>query len=235
MSVERLKPIGPEIWIADGDCVDFYGFAYPTRSVIIRLASGDVWFWSPIAYDEDLHRAISDIGPIKHLVSPNKIHHLFLGDWKKSVPDAEIWGPRSTIKKRKDLDFEAPLTDEAPSAWRDELDQFHFTGSFFLDEVVFFHRPSKTAILADLSENFSDRFLHDHWSWWQRPIARIWGIVEGKGYAPLEWRLSFVRKGHARLEKEKLLECDPEKVIMAHGTPALSGGADYLRTALQWL
>ena len=80
-----------------------------------------------------------------------------------------------------------------PDAWALEIDQAWFRGSLFLDEIVFFHRPSRTAILADMSENFSDAFLKRHWAGWMRPIAHVWGIVKGKGYAPLEWRLSVSR------------------------------------------
>jgi hypothetical protein len=32
-----------------------------------------------------------------------------------------------------------------------------------MDEVVFFHRPSGTAIVADLIQTFSDHFLREHW------------------------------------------------------------------------
>jgi hypothetical protein len=73
-----------------------------------------------------------------------------------------------------------------------------FRGSPLLDEIVFFHRPSRTAVLADLSENFEEAFLRRHWSWWQRPIARLWKIVEPYGYAPLEWRLSWRNRAPAR-------------------------------------
>jgi hypothetical protein len=32
-----------------------------------------------------------------------------------------------------------------------------------MDEIVFFHRKSRTAVLANLSENFSNRWLLEHW------------------------------------------------------------------------
>jgi hypothetical protein len=32
-----LEVIGDSIWLVEGDVVDFYGFPYPTRSVIVRL------------------------------------------------------------------------------------------------------------------------------------------------------------------------------------------------------
>ncbi|MBS0242834.1 MAG: DUF4336 domain-containing protein, partial [Proteobacteria bacterium] len=73
-----LNPIGDAIWIADGGDVSFHGFPYPTRMVIVRLACGDLWVWSPIALSADLAAAVLEIGPVAHLVSPNKLHRLFL-------------------------------------------------------------------------------------------------------------------------------------------------------------
>jgi len=230
-----LDPLGPNIWLADGGIVDFYGFAYPTRMAIIRLDNGDLWIWSPVALTEELATAVNALGPVKHLVSPNKIHHLFLSDWQAAYSDAALWGPESTVKKREDLDFAGSLTDDAPPAWQGQIDQYLFANSSFLEEIAFFHRASSTVIFADLSENFSATFLEKHWSWWQRPIARLWKIVEGKGYAPLELRATFRNRETARAKLHDLIAADPHRVVMAHGEIAREHGTDYLRQAFAWL
>lgn len=233
--MNRLVPIGENIWLVEGDVVSFYGFAYPTRMVVVRLGNGLVWVWSPIGLSANLRSEVDEIGRVAHLVSPNKIHHLYLQDWKASYPAAKLWGLQSTIRKRRDLDFQAPLTDESPDEWAGDLDQFWFTGSPALDEVVFLHRPSRTAILADLSENFSEGFLQEHWAPWQRAIARIWKIVEPWGYAPLELRVSWWKRAGARAPLGRLLETNPEQVVMAHGEWQRDGGRAYLEKAFAWL
>lgn len=231
----RLERIGEDIWLADGGCVSFYGFPYPTRAILIRLRSGELWFWSPIAWDRNLAAEIDALGPLRHLVSPNKLHHLFLADWKLAYPRAFVWGPRSTIGKRKDLSFDGVLTDDAPEAWRGQIEQFRVHGSPFLDEMTFFHRASRTLILADLSENFSESFLKAHWPAWKRVIARAWKIVEGRGYAPLEWRLSFLDRSSIRRAKARWLELDPENVVMAHGTWQAGNGRGFVEQAFAWV
>ena len=230
-----LLSIGENIWIAEGNCVSFHGFPYPTRSVVVRLASGEVWIWSPIAMDLGLAEDIDRIGAIRHLISPNKIHHLFLRDWKARYPQARLGGPASTIAKRPDLCFEVALTDDAPPVWRDEIDQIWVRGSLFLDEVTFFHRPSRTLILADLSENFSDRFLREHWSAWKRTVARLWKITEPWGYAPLEWRLSFLDRTSLRRAKARWISLDPANVVMAHGEWQAGEGRAYIERAFAWV
>ena len=152
----RLELIDDTIWVAEGETVNFYGFPYPTRSVVIRLPSNTLWIWSPIALTQALRDEIEALGNVVYLVSPNKLHHLYLKDWKAAFPRASLWGPRSTIAKRRDLAFQRALDDEPPPEWAAAIDQAWFRGSPFLDEIEFFHKPSATAIIADMSQNFID-------------------------------------------------------------------------------
>ncbi len=230
-----LEKIDDSLWLVEGEIVSFYGFPYPTRSVIVRLVSGDLWVWSPIKLDQELRAELDHLGPVRHLVSPNKIHHLYLQYWKAAYPEAQLWGPASTIRKRRDLKFREPLRDDAPAEWGADIDLAWFRGSFAMDEVVFFHRPSETVIVADLIEAFSDRFLREHWRWWQRPLAHLDGIVAAKALAPLEWRLSFLNRAPARKARSKVLGWRCERVIMAHGEWWRSDGRALLQSSLGWL
>lgn len=230
-----LEKLGPDLWVAEGQCVNFHGFPYPTRSVIVRLMNQDIWVWSPIEISEPLAGAVEELGPVKHLVSPNKIHHLFLSQWHERFPDALVWGPKTIQEKRRDLQFQPALGGTAPKAWRDEIEQFHIEGSFAMDEILFIHKKSKTLILADFSENFGKQFLEENWRGWQRWIARRWGIVAGKGYAPLDWRLSFLSRGKLRALRRDLLTRDIDRVVMAHGEIQRSDGIRFLQTSLEWI
>ena len=230
-----LIQVDTDIWIAEGDIVSFFGFAYSTRCVIVRLPDRSLWIWSPIKLSEGLRNAVASLGAPHHFVSPNKLHHLYLQDWIQEWPGALLWGPKTTIDKRRDLTFQPPLADKAPAAWQGCFDMVRFTGSIFMDELVFFHRPSRTVILADLSENFDDRFLTSHWKPWQVWIARRWGITTAKGYAPLEWRLSFIDRAKARSARNRILAWNAERVIMAHGEWQKSNGRAYLEQAFSWI
>lgn len=230
-----LVAIGENIWMIDGDNVSFHGFAYPTRSVIVRFPDGGLWIWSPIKLSDQLRSEIESLGQPAHLVSPNKLHHLFLKEWHAAFPDAELWGPASTIAKHRDLPFRPPLTDEPPAPWARQIDQCWVRGSFTMDEIVFFHRPSRTAILADISQNFSSRWLRDNWASWQRPIAYLSDIVEDKGSAPFDWRLTFIGRKPLREAKAKILGWNPQKVVMAHGEWQANDGREFLARAFEWM
>jgi hypothetical protein len=230
-----LEQIHEALWLADGEIVSFYGFPYPTRSVVARLESGGLWVWSPIKLVPELRAELDRIGPVCHLVSPNKLHHLYLQEWNAAYPEAQLWGPQSTIRKRAELKFQEPLGDSAPSQWQPDIDQAWFRGSIVMDEVVFFHRPSRTAIFADLIQTLGDRLIREHWRWWQRRLAGIEGIVARKGLAPLEWRLSFLNRAPARAARAKALSWDCERVIMAHGEWRRANGHAFMERSLDWL
>ena len=230
-----LEEIGESLWLAEGEIVSFHGFPFPTRCVVARLEDGGLWVWSPTKLTRALRDGVDRLGRVAHLVSPNKLHHLYLAAWKAAYPSARIWGPASTIRKVRSLAFEPPLEDDAPAAWRLAIEQAWFRGSMVMDEVVFFHRPSRTVILADLIENFPERFLEEHWAWWQRPLGRLDGITTASARAPLEWRLSFLDRSLARAARRKMLAWDCTQVVMAHGEWQRRGGQAFLARSFSWL
>lgn len=84
----RLEQIHHALWLVEGEIVSFWGFPYPTRSVIARLSSGDLWVWSPVRLSPDLRAELAELRPVRHLVSPNKLHHLYLAQWRAAYPQA---------------------------------------------------------------------------------------------------------------------------------------------------
>ncbi len=231
----RLETIDEQLWLADGEIVDFHGFAYPTRCVIVRLSDDRLWVWSPIELADELRADVDALGQVAHLVSPNKLHHLHLAEWKAAYPAAKLWGPPSTIKKFPAMAFAGALGDAAPPDWSSDIDQVWFRGSFAMDEVVFFHRRSRTAIFGDLIQAFDADFLRRRWSWWRRPLARLGGISAANPGTPSDWRSSFHNRRAARAERAKVLSWPCERVIIAHGEWPREGGRDFIRRALSWM
>ena len=230
-----LEQLGTNLWIEDGGVVSFKGFDYPTRMTIVRLADSGLWLWSPVERTAALEDEIRSLGPVRHIVSPNKLHYLFLGEWQAAFPDASLWGTAATIAKRKELRFAGALTDEPPAEWKGQIDQFYFTNSLFMDELIFFHPASRTAIIADLSQTFSEAFLKRHWPWWMRPIARLSKMFEGWGYPPIDYRLSFRNRASARPKIRELIGKRPEHVVVALGEIVRTDGEAFLRRAFSWL
>lgn len=226
-----LQAFGPSLYLADGPTVPFLTIPYPTRMVVVRLMDGSVWVWSPVALTPDLARAVEAIGPVRHIVSPNKIHHLFLKEWAERWPDARLYAPPGLAARKPALHFDADLDDVADSAWAAEIDQTIFRGSLAMEEVAFFHRPSRTAIFCDLVQRHDPARMKGL----RGMIMRLDGLVGESGSTPREWRASFLRRRPARAARARVLAWEPERLVIAHGACAEQNATQILTRALAWI
>lgn len=238
--LSTLKPIGDDIWIVDGPIVEMalYGASvpFPTRMTIIRLSGGELFVHSPTELAPALREQVDSLGPVRHLISPNKIHYAHIGAWQRAYPDATAWaspGVRERAAGQKiEVRFDEDLADEPPSAWRDDVDQLQFHGSSFLTEVVFFHRATRTLLLADLIENFEAERIPKA----LRVVAKLGGALDPDGKAPLDLRATFVfQKRKARVSFERMKAWRPEQIVLSHGRWYERDGARELERAFRWL
>jgi hypothetical protein len=226
-----LTEIDRDIWIAEGPSVSFFGFPYPTRMTLVRLSDGGLWLCSPVELTDVLADEVRALGPLQHLVSPNKIHHLFLGHWAQEWPEAKLWASPGLARRRRDLSFHGELGDAAEPAWEKDIDQVIFRGSFAMEEVVFFHHASRSAIITDLVQKFDPATLRG----WRGLLMRLDGLVGPEGSTPREWRLTFWNRRAAREALRKALSWDPQRLIIAHGQCVSENGREALARSLSWI
>ena len=232
MAINALRKFGENIWTAEGPPVSFYGMPYPVRMTVIKLDNGDLFIHSPIAPDGELLKQVKALGPVKYLVSPNKIHHLYMGDWQQLFDQAKMFASPGLRKKRADLEFDADLQDRPEEEWESEIDQLVFAGSRAVSEVVFFHHQSKTLILTDLIENFDP----DWFPGWKGWLAKIGRIVAPDGQAPLDFQLSFFGRKHlARQSVERIKQWQPKNIIIAHGACYKGNAMSEIKRAFRWV
>jgi hypothetical protein len=131
-------------------------YPYTNRAVVIRLDDGSLFILSPIQLTPDVRADVDKLGAVKYLVSPNHLHHLYLGDWSQAYPDAKLYASPRLPSKRKDLTFYKTLSADTPEPeWAGQIDQCLFgSGNGWIDELVFFHRASRTVIFTDLVMDF---------------------------------------------------------------------------------
>lgn len=168
---------------------------------------------------------------VRHIVSPNKIHHIFVAEWRDRWPEARMYAPPGLAQRRPDLQFDAGLGDEPDPAWAADIDQVIIRGSFAMEEAVFFHRESRTAIVCDLIQRHPEAAM----SGWKGMLMRLDGLAGDKGSTPREWRASLLRRKKARAAREKLLSWKPERLLIAHGQCAQTRANEIIDKALGWM
>ena len=226
-----LQAFAENIWIAEGPIADVAGFRYPTRMAVIRLADGGLLVWSPTALDGELMAAVRALGPVRHVVAPNALHHLHLDAWQDAFSPVRFTAPPGLRKKRPDLRFDDELTDGSVHDWSGEIDHVLVQGNLITTEVVFFHRQSQTAIFTDLIQHFSP----DWFSGWRAVIARLDLMTASHPEVPRKFRNAFVGRRAARAAVRRILEWPAERVLMAHAPPVTQDGQAFIRRAFRWL
>ncbi len=224
-----MRPVGDDIWVVDRPFrVPGIGLQVGTRMTVIRLEDGGLFLHSPVALDPELRGQLEALGPIRHAVAPNLHHHLYLSDYRE-LPDVKLYAAPGVEKKRPDLAFDAVLTDEAPEAWRGQLDQHCFRGAPFMGEVVFFHRRSGSLLLADLAFNFVE-CEHRLTRWWLKLMGGY-----GRFGQPRHVRWLFRDKAAARRSAETILAWDIQRVVVTHGVVLQQSARRVLRQAFEHL
>jgi hypothetical protein len=237
--LSTLKPVADGLWTVDGPVarmrVGPIGLPFPTRMVVVRLRSGGLWLWSPVAPTPALFAAIDALGPVEHLVSPNRMHYAGIPAWKQRYPQATAWAsPRVRERARSqriDVAFDADLGDAAAPAWAADLDQRIVRGSWYLEEAAFFHRASSTLILCDLIMALEPARVKAPLRW----LLALVGTMS-PGHTPREVRPTFWgRRGQARACLREILAWQPRRVIVAHGRGFEDDAAAQLARAFRWL
>ncbi|MDO9222522.1 MAG: DUF4336 domain-containing protein [Caulobacter sp.] len=230
-TLTSLKPFADDLWIADGPIADVAGFRYPTRMAVIRLAGGGLFVWSPVALAADLKAAVDALGPVRHVVAPNSLHHLHLGAWRQVYPEARFIAPPGLRRKRPDLRFDEDLADGSVHDWSADIDHVLVRGNLITTEVVFFHRASRTAIFTDLIQQFSPGWF----SGWRAIIARLDLMTAPQPEVPHKFRNTFVGRRAAREALRRILAWPAERVLMAHAPPVEADGQAFIRRRFGWL
>ncbi|KAI9731852.1 MAG: hypothetical protein M1818_007717 [Claussenomyces sp. TS43310] len=131
------------------------------RATIVRLTSGALAVFSPVALTPDVSAKLASMGnDLKYIAAPDMEHHIFLGEWHQAYPGAHIIGPQGLEEKRAaDPEMAEVALTTAFSA--DNKATLRIGGDFdadfdyeFVDahpnkELVFYYRPDRTLIQAD--------------------------------------------------------------------------------------
>ena len=84
-----LTAISESIWTIPAP-LSVGGLKLNTRATIVRLEDGGLWVHSPVNLTDELKDAVAALGPVRWLVSPCLLHHLYIGEWKAAFPNALI-------------------------------------------------------------------------------------------------------------------------------------------------
>jgi hypothetical protein len=175
--------------------------------------------------------AIESLGPVRGLVAPNLLHHMFLAENIAAFPQARVYAaPGLREKLESKVRVDEVLTDKPAELWAADLDQVAVGGCPSLRETVFFHRASRTLLCLDLCFN-----VHASDSAITRLFMRINGAYRSFGPSRL-FRYAILKDRRAlRASLDQILAWDFDRVTVAHGDILERGGHAALQRGFRWL
>ena len=205
------------------------GFHFPARMTVLPLADRAIALVSPIPIDEGLAAKVAALGDVKALIAPNLLHHKYLAEAIAFWSKASVLAPGALRKKRPDLRIDHPLEDGLPAEFDGAVRALKIDGAPKIDEFVFFHERTRTAVVSDLVFNIT------------KPQGIVANVVlpivgcDGVLAQSRAWRFFAKDRAAAAASARALIAMRPDALVVAHGDVVESGASDKLKKALAWM
>jgi hypothetical protein len=223
-----LDHLADEIWTLPHD-FKMMGIDIGTRTTLVRLADGGLFLHAPGHLVPEAIDAINELGPVRCIVAPNDFHHLFIGEAAALWPEAKVFVSPGLPSKRSDLPDHEILGDTPSEDWKADLDQVWMRGAPRVNEIVFFHRLSRTLVVTDLAFN-----VPDPGSFLLRLFMRINGSFDRFATSRL-MKSMYSDRAAARVSAEKILNWDFDRLVLCHGNVVEQGAKALLESESAWL
>jgi hypothetical protein len=156
-----ITPIATGVWSADRpfkwNMIDVGG-----RMVIARTTDGSLLVHSPVEWTDELSKAIDKLGGgVGHIIAPNYEHLKYTKQWADTYPTANVYACPGLVSRMPEVkfthEFSVTNTDEFSTTcewlWLN-CEENPFNGKPFFNEIIFFHKLSKTLFCADAFWNY---------------------------------------------------------------------------------
>lgn len=191
------------------------GYEVRGTNAVIRFASDQLMLHSPCEITPTIAEATSALGHVAHIVAPGNFHNMYTATAQAAFPQAKTSICPGVERRNPSLKYDGVLDDGAPEEWLGEIDQVLVQGTRIMREVAMFHRPSRTLLLVDLIENFTDATPHigGMLKFWFKYVLRMWNSPRP---AP-EYRMGWIDHQAAAKSLRRILAWDFQRIVLAHG------------------
>jgi hypothetical protein len=230
-----------DVWVAERtfmwNKIDVGG-----RSVIIKCQNNnELLVHSPIESTVELTKELKKMGEVKWIISPNYEHLKYAKQWSEVYPNANMCGCPGLPERLPDIKWSYEFTNPSSNLiFPKEFEICHmdceinpFTSKPFFNEVIFFHKPSKSLFMADLFWNYPSSSLPNYYDIIStsnsdsiEPIpvpfgTKLWKFGMDKIYLPFYKTFMVGKSGLLRQKYDELvsriLSWNTEIIIPCHG------------------
>ncbi len=220
-----MTPLADNLWVLRYP-LGILGADVGRRVTVLRLRSGELVIHSTGPFSADDIVAISALGKPAWLVEATNVHDTFAKEGRAAFPLARYFAPPAFEK------FSGVATESLaspPAAWSEELEVLPLGGVPKVREHAFFHRPSRTLIVADVLFNVGSEMS----AWTKFLLRLVAGLKGGPGVSRIFRKLAIRDEAALKASLAKVLAWDFDRVIVAHGDVIEADGKRALTNALK--
>jgi hypothetical protein len=224
----RIETLAPGAYALTSSIQLAPGFILPLRSTALCRTDGGVVLVGPTSFDARAIDFIDELGPVRALVAPNRLHYLSLAAASARWPNARVYLAPGLASKLAGVRADETLSETATQLGPD-LTLVGIDGAPALGELAVFHRPSQTLVVTDLVFNVTAPM-----GWLTPLVLRAVGVhrrlAQGR-----ELRLLVKDRAAAAASARRLLALPFERLVMAHGEVVGTDARGQLEAALAWM
>ncbi|ELR04820.1 hypothetical protein VC83_07054 [Pseudogymnoascus destructans] len=260
-AVMVIRDITPNITTLSVPFARFGLFRVGGRGTVVRLTSGALSVFSPIALTPEVRAKLQEKGDnLKYIIAPDIEHHIFVSEWARAYPSAQVIGVEGLAEKRaaaaKDpkspshgaqVPFATVFTEKLKGQVRvsEEFDrdfEYEYVPEHMNKELVFCYKPDRTLIVADYLFNLP---ATEQYSRTGEPadngiMTRLFGALTGTqgkalGQKRFLWHAASAanREGFGESAR-RIGGWDFERIIPCHGDVVEVGGKEVFRKMYGW-
>ena len=191
---------------------------------IIGLSSGKLVIHSTGPFSGEDGVLISTLGKVGWICDVMLRHDTFSKEGRAAFPDVPFLAPECFGQNQE---FVTHAIMPPPAEWGSELEAIELQGIPSMRETVFFHRSSRTLIVADLVFNFP--YNEPLWS-----ELMLKAAVGSKHYPGMSrvFKLSIKDENAFQQSISQMMEWDFDRVIVGHGDVIENNGKEKVAALL---
>lgn len=223
-------------------------------SSTVRLQNNSLAVFSPIALTSDVRNHLVELGNnVQYIAALDYEHHIFVSEWAKAFPNAKVLGVEGLPEKRESSKETAGTKFDHLWTQKNKLDfkvdadfdrdfEYEYVHSHGNKELVFFYRPDRTLIEADLMFNLpaTEQYARTKEGTEAGILTKLFvGLMSAQGSA--KWQKRFIwyaisakdRTGFNQSIK-RINTWDFQRIIPCHGDIVENNAKGIFQTVFEW-
>jgi hypothetical protein len=202
-----------------------FGIDFKRTVTLLRLHDGRLIIHSTAPFTREDVIAIERFGKPGWLIEATRFHDTYARQGRAAFPTLPYLAPAASNQPGSSATL--PLIPP-PDDWRDEVELLKLEGLRWQNEHAFYHRLSRTLVLADLLFHFSSEMA----GWPRFFVRQVMRLPQLVGLSVF-FRMMIADQRAFSRSARRLLEWDFQEIVVAHAEPIREDARGILEKALR--